>query len=298
MKRIHKAGLWMLGIVLSVGCSAPGAFLKRWRSEDIPAAGADNPVVKIICIWEPAEGPGLDGLPTRGLAGQILFFTAGEPTPVRADGDVRIYLYDHQGAQAQPGKPIHQFDYLGDAWTTHLRLGLLGPTYQVFVPYVRKHPYRAKCALRVRFQPKYGGPPVFSELVTVTLPGPTPPANRSTGANQRHLSRQVQSGPWSRTAVGRLQLPLGTSGPVGLLRSASQSLGSQQPKVPDQAQGFGKPVHKSSTSGFPEASPQKAAGEPEVEDLLNPGPVEFSGQGVSGRRFRLRPAKSVENRSE
>src|SRR5690606_19225612 len=58
----------------------------------------------------------------------------------------------------------------------------LGSAYQVFVPYVRKGPWQAHCALRVRFTPKEGRP-IFSDLVHVTLPGPHSPTGAVESAN-------------------------------------------------------------------------------------------------------------------
>lgn len=155
----------------AAGCAGTELLSRHWHK--LPRASEDNPVVRILCIWEPAEGTGLDGLPTRGFAGQIFFFTAGSPVPVKVDGDVRVYLFDDYGSPDEQAKPIHQFDFLGDAWTIHLHKGALGPSYHVFIPYVRKHPYRANCGLRVRLKPQ-SGPALFSDTVHVTLPGPTP----------------------------------------------------------------------------------------------------------------------------
>src|SRR5690606_607064 len=73
----------------------------------------------------------------------------------------------------------------------------LGSAYQVFIPYVRKAPWQANCALRVRYSP-VGGRPLFSELVHVTLPGPQPPTKVSASAETS-----------KRKATGRPDLQLG-----------------------------------------------------------------------------------------
>jgi hypothetical protein len=141
-----------------------------WMHDDMPKATAKNPAVKIVCIWEPAEGQGVDGLPTRGFAGQIFFFTRNS-TPAQVDGTVRVYLFDDQGSVQEQGKPIHQFDFLGEAWTAHLTKSMLGPSYNVFIPYVARQPWHANCSLRVRFTPE-DGPTIYSDMVHVVLPGP------------------------------------------------------------------------------------------------------------------------------
>ncbi len=47
----------------------------------------------------------------------------------------------------------------------------LGTAYQMFVPYTRKGSQEAHCSLRVKFEPADGGPPVYSKMSGVTLPG-------------------------------------------------------------------------------------------------------------------------------
>lgn len=172
MQRVHlncvlcaALGLWL---VSSPGCAS--RTLLNWKSNDLATADEKNPVARIICIWEPAEGNGVDGVPTRGFAGQILFFTRGNPSPARVQGDVRVFLFDDYGTTQEQAKPIHQFDFLGKAWDVHLQKSTLGPAYNLFIPYVRKHVYQVSCALRVRFKPEHGAP-VYSEIVEVTLPG-------------------------------------------------------------------------------------------------------------------------------
>ena len=172
------SALSTVAICLSlVGCAGTG--LLNWQGSQMPQADETHPVRRIVCIWEPAEGTGLDGLPTRGFAGRILFFAAGNRSPVRVNGDVRIYLFDDEGTPAQRAKPIHQFDFLGNAWTIHLQESTLGLAYQVFIPYVGKQPWQTRSALRVRFVPKHGQT-IFSEMVRVTLPGPTRPTGGKT----------------------------------------------------------------------------------------------------------------------
>ena len=151
------------------GCT--GRNLLDWKKAPVVTADEKNPVVRIVALWEPSEGCGLNKLPTRGFAGQLLFFTSKSNAPVLVDGDVRVYLYDMMGTPDERAKPIHQFDFQRDAWQKHAVDGMLGPSYQLFVPYVRNHPYQAQCSLRVRLQPQRGAV-AYSELIHVTLPGP------------------------------------------------------------------------------------------------------------------------------
>jgi hypothetical protein len=137
-------------------------------------ATPQNPAVEILALWQPAEGAGPNGLPTRGLAGQIMFFTRGHETPVKVNGETRIYLFDDVGTEQAQSKPIHQFKFASDVWNMQLQDSLLGPSYQVFVPYVRRDPHRVNCTLSVKFT-SANAPTIYSKMVTVTLPGPPRP---------------------------------------------------------------------------------------------------------------------------
>ena len=137
----------VLSTSLTVGCASVN--LVDWKRFRVPTASAKDPVTRIVGIWEAAEGQGLDGKPTRGFAGQVLFFTHGKASPVRVDGHVTIDLYDGPASSSETADPIHRFDFIGDAWTIHLTDSVLGPSYNVFIPYTPKHSWRANCGLRV-----------------------------------------------------------------------------------------------------------------------------------------------------
>lgn len=169
------------------GCA--GSNLLNWKREKVPTADEKNPAVDILCLWQPAEGSGVDGLPTRGVAGQILFFTGRDASPVVVNGDVRIYMFDDQGSPEEQAKPIRQFDFVGKAWNKHARSTTFGPAYQVFLPYARDGLHKVHCSLRVRLEPK-DGRPVYSKMEGVTLPGSKDDA-------------QSQEASGSKTAVDR-----------------------------------------------------------------------------------------------
>lgn len=150
------------------GCGLPVQWQKM--ASKLPEATPEDPVHYILCIWQPSEGHDRDGNHTRGFAGQICFFTRRSETPVRVNGDVRITVYDDHGQPEDRGKPLHNWDFIGDAWKIHLHNGTFGPTYSVFIPYSRKGNHQAQCALRVRYQPAEG-PPIYSDTCAVILPG-------------------------------------------------------------------------------------------------------------------------------
>lgn len=173
MKPFTCCTLLLMALPALSGCSAldldmdlPFSF-----SRDSKAQIAD-----IVCLWEPAEGVGLDGLPTRGFAGQILFFRSGKPEPIRVDGDVWIYVFDDQGTSEEQARPMHQFEFPAAVWNTYLQKTNLGSAYQLFIPYTRKGVNLANCALRVRLTSE-GHMPAYSKLANVTLGGkPSHPA--------------------------------------------------------------------------------------------------------------------------
>ena len=136
----------------------------------IPKATAADPVVQVLCLWQQAEGRDPEGYPCKGFSGQILFLSNKAATPVQCEGDVRIYLFDDQGDAEAQAKPLRQFDFDSGSWSIHLTETSLGPTYSVFVPYVRKGVKDANCALRIRLKPK-NGPVVFSDLSNMPLNG-------------------------------------------------------------------------------------------------------------------------------
>ena len=164
--------LRMIGVasllIQASGCAALTWF--QHETANLVLADAQHPVERIVCIWQPAEGHGLDGLPCRGFAGQIFFFTRGLPTPVVANGEVEIFVFDDQGTPEEQTKPLHEFEFTPEAWTHLLHETQLGPAYSLFVPYPRKGRHEAHCALLVRLKPA-NGPMVASDMAYVTLPG-------------------------------------------------------------------------------------------------------------------------------
>jgi len=155
-----------LAALLSTGCSSIPLF----SGSSYHKADAKHPVGEVLCVWEAAEGRGLDNLPCRGFGGQILFFGKGYQEPLIVNGDVRVYVFDEQGVDGDSSKPLHQFDFPAAAWNSFLAPSNLGATYQIFIPYTRKGQHGASCTLRIRFTPE-GGLPTYSKMATVELGG-------------------------------------------------------------------------------------------------------------------------------
>lgn len=143
-----------------VGC----ATLQFPWEKSVPHASARNPVVQIVCLWEPSEGKNPEGKSCRGFAGQILFLGNKGGTPVKVDGQVRIKEFDQFTGSSEENDPIHQFDFDKKAWALHQHTGTLGPSYNVFIPYMRKGNHDAECELVVEFTPEKGS--MISSTVT------------------------------------------------------------------------------------------------------------------------------------
>jgi hypothetical protein len=171
------------------------------KPDKVPTADAEHPAIEVLAVWQAAEGPGLGGIPTRGFAGQIFFFTQDRAAPVAVDGKARIYVFDDHGSAEQQARPLRQFDFDRQSWTAHLQNSKLGPTYGVFIPYPREDYHQAVCSLRIRFTPPKGRP-LFSASSTIMLPGP--PLQPLTEVTQRSpldaLAKKLQAQPLGQPA--------------------------------------------------------------------------------------------------
>lgn len=134
-----KVALALCGTILisSVGCTttmlqssksvltAPISFVRQ---------GSDKRISKVLGLWEPSEGQGLDGTTSRGFAGQVMFFSFGKPSPVKVTGTVKVYLYEDYDPEQKDRQPKHVFTFVEDGWDAHRSEGTLGQSYNVFLP--------------------------------------------------------------------------------------------------------------------------------------------------------------------
>lgn len=161
--------------------NAPAAMINSVRRPD--------PVSKLLCLWEPAEGQGLDEKPSRGFAGQIMFFSPGKATPIKVKGTVRIFEYVNFDAEDEDPTPAHTFTFDSGAWEAHRAEGTLGHSYNVFLPYVRKDKKHSVCALRVEIETE-DGQKVSSPYTEVTLASKT--SSRPASAMKRDIVERAQ----------------------------------------------------------------------------------------------------------
>jgi hypothetical protein len=166
---------------------APGAALSRNKGTE--------KVARILCLWEPAQGQGLDEKPGRGFAGQILFFEHGQSSPSPVKGIVKVHEYDNYDPDRMDQIPVHTFTFDSGAWNAHMAEGTLGHSYNVFIPYVMKHNNQAHCALQVEFIPE-NGRPVLSPFTKISLQG----RSGSRSSYETAIQRDVVSRSVERTA--------------------------------------------------------------------------------------------------
>lgn len=193
-KLSHKLSL-CLAVLFLTGCTS--GFVQTSKTVlkspmKLVTSRSAKPVAKILCLWEASEGQGLDELPSRGFAGQIMFFTYGAPSPMKVDGTVRIYQYADFDAEEVDPTPIHNFKFDSTAWNAHRSEGTLGHSYNVFLPYVLKHKGLARCALRVEFEDA-NGQITSAPITEVVLPSKL--KSRPASAMQRPVitNRRIES---------------------------------------------------------------------------------------------------------
>jgi hypothetical protein len=190
-KRSSPIGLAAAGLAVLIaagGCTtlpSTGPPLMSGKIPKFQVADAKHPAVEILAIWQPAEGPGRNGVPTRGIAGQVFFFSESVASPVVVNGTVRIYLFDSHGSVQDQGRPIQEYNMSPAVLNGHLQFCSLGPMYQVFLPYPRADYHQAMCSLRIRFTPNVGET-IYSIASTLMLPGP--PEQSETGKPVNRLS--------------------------------------------------------------------------------------------------------------
>jgi hypothetical protein len=156
IRRVTIARLFAVAAITvsATGCSSflhTSAAIIKSPVAFVSGIGAEKRIVKILCLWEPAEGQGLNGRPSRGFAGQILLFPHGSPSPIPVHGKIHIYEYVDFDPEDEDPQPIHKFTFDDGGWNAHRTESTLGESYNVFLPYVLKDKGHASCALRVEY---------------------------------------------------------------------------------------------------------------------------------------------------
>ncbi|MBI1346045.1 hypothetical protein GC163_07125 [bacterium] len=217
-RRVLQA-VTLFGLTLCSGCATVDI---PWL-EQMPHASRRNPVMQIVCMWEPSEGRDPQGVPCRGFAGQILFLGNRGGTPVSVEGDVSVFVFDDIGTEEEQAAPVHQFNFDALSWNRHLKSGSLGPSYHCFIPYTRPGNMEAVCTVRLKYMPK-NAPEVLSDPSHITMRG-----------KKRNGSASVEDG---SSLVSVLTRPQPSVGP----RTTTISLQDQRSPMRDQAVARGAAV--------------------------------------------------------
>lgn len=167
----------VLLLISATGCSSSGSFFQspgeviRDPGRLVGRPHIEKNVMRIVTIWEPAHGKGLDDRNARGFAGQILFFGPGGESGARVRGKVSISIFDHYDKDADTDPVLlHKFEFDAEAWEVHRGEGTLGHSYSVFIPYTNKHKDQVNCAMKVELLQEDGSR-VSSQETEVLLPG-------------------------------------------------------------------------------------------------------------------------------
>jgi hypothetical protein len=182
----------LVGLILVASLTLSGcATLHLPWIDKVPEASPKNPVVQITCLWEPSAGHDPNGVSCRGFAGQILFLGNKGGMPVKIDGDVMVYVFDDQGTPDEQAVPVHQFHFDAGAWNRHLRVGSLGPTYHVFIPYTRSGRHEAICSLRLKLT-NPDGSTLYSDHSEIPLETKTRTKDVSTAEVISHRGKRAE----------------------------------------------------------------------------------------------------------
>jgi hypothetical protein len=213
-------------LLVLAGCASTGLF--KTSKDQFPKDSPKNPIIRIVALWQPTEG--LSGnKKSRGFTGQIYFFSQNGDIPARADGDVRIYVFDDQGTPEQNAKWMHEEVFPAASWDALLCKGTLGATYSVFVPYIRPGIHEAKCALRINYTPK-SGPPVFSDMVDIILPGVKKPKVGLPGETTADESKTAAEAPDLSDRQSANLTPPAARGPATKLPTVEEIQEQLRPK--------------------------------------------------------------------
>lgn len=201
MESAGSSRIIAVGLIVATicGCSASTALINNPRVlvKD-PGSLVGHPrieknVARVVSIWEPSTGKGIDDRNCRGFAGQILFFGPSCETGVRVRGKVNIYEYDHYNEDSEEiPQPLHTFAFEPDAWEIHRTEGSLGHSYSVFIPYMSKNRDQVNCGLKVEIVLE-DGRKVSTPTTEVLLHGKN--SNALAGGQTRGFVRENRIGP-------------------------------------------------------------------------------------------------------
>ncbi|HZT81423.1 MAG TPA: hypothetical protein VFA26_14430 [Gemmataceae bacterium] len=169
-RRLAAAGLLLL--TLAAGCVSTGDLVAGF-----PGMGDGTPVnnvAEVVATWRSevlfVPDPTHNGMPSPCLAGRVYLFAADGGTPVTANGDVWVYLYNETAGPVpddQPPMDVWQFDK--DTLNQKLmKSDIIGCGYTLILPWGNYRPEIARVRLKVRYDPPKSLP-VYGYSSVVTL---------------------------------------------------------------------------------------------------------------------------------
>jgi hypothetical protein len=165
-----KLALVAVMLLGSCGCVAMDSFVLDAAMPPGPHAAA-----QVIAMWcnqvATTPDPAHNGEPVRGLAGRVYLFGPNIDCPVTGDGSLVVDLYveavDH-APPAQSSAPLEEWRFDRDTLHRLLRRDAVGWGYTLFLPWSTYRPDITHVYLKVRYDPRTGGP-LYAASARITL---------------------------------------------------------------------------------------------------------------------------------
>jgi hypothetical protein len=190
-----KLSLVAVMLLGSVGCVAVDSFVLE--AGMLPGA---EPAAQVVAMWcnqvATTPDPAHNGEPVKGLAGRIYLFGPHIDRPVTGDGSLVVDLFtgpiDHAPPE-QPPAPLEEWRFDRDTLHRLLRRDAVGWGYTVFLPWSTYRPDISHIYLKVRYEPRTGGP-LYAASARITL-------------NRDALQPGAFADPAARVEIGKRSTP-------------------------------------------------------------------------------------------
>lgn len=180
------------------------------RAKPTSKARDEKPITKIVCLWEPGVGRIPNG-PTRGVLGQVLFFSGSDRKPQKVAGGAVVYLFDDHGSPEEQSTPVLKLVLTPKELEAVGTETVLGTAYQIPVPYPEKHRLETNCTMKVKYTSP-SGQVTYSDLGTVLLEGTSRQSKAVTvSRTQQDIARPQDSESQPRQA-GAAQIQRNSAG--------------------------------------------------------------------------------------
>lgn len=169
---IARFALVLLAAFSAAGCAVfenpmkPGLPWMPGKDGDVDQA------VRLNAVWTEAVMHRQGETPKRGVGARVFFYPVHNPEadPIKAKGQLEIYVYEEEGRDMNDPKPDRKFVFPAEEIAKRHVKDDLGHSYNIFVPYDDAGGPRKKISIYVRFVPEVG-PVIISDPSKITLPG-------------------------------------------------------------------------------------------------------------------------------